>query len=369
MRSRFSTTLLAGLALGCLEFAPSCAQRAGSDAGASSAPSTATSTQGAPSQINSGRDLYLRYCALCHGKDGTGYAADNAPSLVSKTFLESADDAFIASGIRLGRSRTAMGAYGKSRGGPLDDHQIDSIVAWIRSHGSGPRPLPGGPPTGDATRGKAIYDAQCASCHGSEAERKTALSLYNPELLSTASDAFLRYAIVHGRPPTPMPAFAEKLSTGEIEDVVAWIRSKAPPPSAVASAPVKIEDGPVVINPKGAMPSFTVRDDRYVPADEVKKALDQKRKLIIVDARSPADYALEHIPGSISAPYYDEKALARIPNDGTWVIAYCACPHHASGEVVDKLRARGFKRAAILDEGVLVWKQRGYPLTTPKAQK
>ena len=52
--------------------------------------------------------------------------------------------------------------------------------------------------------------------------------------------------------------------------------------------------------------------------------------------------------------------------DGTWVIAYCACPHHASGEVVDKLRGRGFKHTAVLDEGILFWKQQGYPVTEKK---
>jgi cytochrome c oxidase cbb3-type subunit 3/ubiquinol-cytochrome c reductase cytochrome c subunit len=98
----------------------------------------------------------------------------------------------------------------------------------------------------------------------------------------------------------------------------------------------------------------------------VKKALDEKRRLVIVDARSPADWVDMHIPGAISGPYYDDAALARIPNDGSWVIAYCACPHHASGEVVDKLRGRGFKHAAVLDEGILVWKQKGYPVTEKK---
>ena len=58
-----------------------------------------------------GAPLYDRYCALCHGKDGKGYAADNAPSLVNPTFLESATDSFIASSIREGRPGTAMAAY------------------------------------------------------------------------------------------------------------------------------------------------------------------------------------------------------------------------------------------------------------------
>ena len=57
----------------------------------------------APPASAAGPALYARYCQLCHAADATGYAADNAPSLVSPTFLASASDTFIASGIRLGR--------------------------------------------------------------------------------------------------------------------------------------------------------------------------------------------------------------------------------------------------------------------------
>lgn len=361
----FLTALLAFSSAGC-------ARRAGTDDGPSRAPSTAATTaaQGTAPDPR-GKELYDRYCALCHGKDLTGYAADNAPSLVSRTFLESASDDFIAKGIRFGRPHTAMGAYGKQRGGPLEDADVDAILRLIRARG----PKYQAPPTstlkGDPANGSALYDKECASCHGTEKERKTALSLFNPELLLSASPDFLRYAIVHGRPPTPMPAFSPKLTGQEIEDIVAYVVSKSPPraPEAAPAPPpvVKTADGgPVVINPKGSAPKFTLRDQRFVSVDQVKKALDEKRRLVIVDARSPADWVDMHIPGSISGPYYDDAALARIPNDGSWVITYCACPHHASGEVVDKLRARGFKNLAVLDEGILVWQQRGYPLTVKK---
>jgi cytochrome c oxidase cbb3-type subunit III len=359
------TSLIALSSLGC-------ARRAGTDDGPSRAPSTAATTaaQGNAPEAR-GKALYDRYCALCHGKDLTGYAADNAPSLVSRTFLESASDDFIAKGIRFGRPHTAMGAYGKHRGGPLEDQDVDAIVRLIRSRGPKYQPPPASALKGDPVQGSALYDKECASCHGTEKERKTALSLYNPELLLSASPDFIRYAVVHGRPPTPMPAFSPKLSLQQIEDVVAYLMSKSPPrPTDAPPAPppvVKTADGgPVVINPKGSAPKFTLREQRFVSVDQVKKALDEKRRLVIVDARSPADWVDMHIPGSISGPYYDDAALARIPNDGSWVIAYCACPHHASGEVVDKLRKRGFKNTAVLDEGILVWKQRGYPLNEKK---
>jgi cytochrome c oxidase cbb3-type subunit 3/ubiquinol-cytochrome c reductase cytochrome c subunit len=68
-----------------------------------------------------------------------------------------------------------------------------------------------------------------------------------------------------------------------------------------------------------------------------------------------------HITSAISIPYYQLKRLDDIPQDA-WVIAYCACPHHLSGVVVDSLRARGNPHALVLDEGVLEWERRGYPI-------
>jgi rhodanese-related sulfurtransferase len=76
----------------------------------------------------------------------------------------------------------------------------------------------------------------------------------------------------------------------------------------------------------------------------------------------PTDWLQLHIIGSISTPYYDLKSLDDIPNDGTWVMAYCACPHHASGEVVDQLRKRGYMHTAVLDEGVFAWQHKGNPI-------
>ncbi|HWU88954.1 MAG TPA: c-type cytochrome, partial [Kofleriaceae bacterium] len=84
---------------------------------------------------------YTRLCAPCHADDGTGYRADNAPSLVSPTFLESATDEFLQRSIVWGRPGTSMGAYGKALGGPLDDAAVTGLVAWLRAKGPQPRAL------------------------------------------------------------------------------------------------------------------------------------------------------------------------------------------------------------------------------------
>ncbi len=61
---------------------------------------------------------------------------------------------------------------------------------------------------------------------------------------------------------------------------------------------------------------------------------------------------------------------AKLPRDGTWILAYCGCPHAASGQVMDSLRAAGFPNTAVIDEGIFEWIRRGYPVThgtKPKA--
>jgi len=314
-------------------------------------------------RVEAGRALYARYCQLCHAADGSGYAADEAPSLVSPNFLATANDAYIARGIRLGRPNTAMAAYGKARGGPLDDAEIASIVRFLRSNGRGAVRLPELKPTGNAARGGPLYERECRSCHGTAQQPGKAPQLHNPEFLAAASPAFLRHAILHGRPPTRMPAFVKRLSAGEVDDVLAWLISQRPgsPPAGPVDGRVP-RDLPPVLNPEGKAPEFELRAGRFVAAAQVARALEAQRRIIIVDARAPSDWLQFHIPGAIPIPYYDTAELARLPNDGTWVVAYCACPHHASGEVVDALRRRGFPNTAVLDEGILFWRKNAYPL-------
>jgi mono/diheme cytochrome c family protein/rhodanese-related sulfurtransferase len=282
---------------------------------------------------------------------------------VSTTFLESGSEEYIASGIRYGRPDTAMAAYGKVRGGPLDDLQIAAIVRFLRSKGPKASPLPERVASGDATRGATLFERNCQKCHGSAREPGKAPQLHNPELLAAASPAFLRHAIVKGRPPTRMPAFEKRMTPGQIDDVVAYLLSaRKGAPSAKPLSAAAPSRQPLVLHPRGKAPEFSLRDGRFVPAAQVARALADKRRMIIIDARSPSDWIQFHIPGAVSIPYYDTAALARVPNDGTWVVAYCACPHHASGEIVDALRRRGHANAVVLDEGILVWRRSGYPL-------
>lgn len=121
-------------------------------------------------------------------------------------------------------------------------------------------------------------------------------------------------------------------------------------------------DLPLVLNPQGPSPSFTLRQNLYVAAEQVKDALAAKSRIVLIDARTPAEWIQLRIPGAVPVPYHDVSRLDGLAKDNTWIVAYCACPHHASGAVIDELRKRGFPRTAVLDEGILVWSKLGYPV-------
>ena len=160
-----------------------------------------------------------------------------------------------------------------------------------------------------------------------------------------------------------MEAFKGKLTEQQIADLIARIRAFTNPGGQVISQlPAPTGKEPLVIFPKGKEPDWTLKEDRFVPVDVVNKAYKEKRKFIIIDARPPSEWMRAHITGAVSIPYHDLTRLKEIPKD-TWVIAYCACPHHLSGEVVDALRAKGHTKAAILDEGINDWHRKGYAMT------
>src|SRR5580765_5394055 len=79
-----------------------------------------------------GNQLYGRMCAVCHGMNGEGYKADNAPRLRHPDFLASATDSFLNTAIASGRRDTVMSAWSISRGGPLDTDDVQAVVAYLR---------------------------------------------------------------------------------------------------------------------------------------------------------------------------------------------------------------------------------------------
>jgi len=317
-----------------------------------------------------GGELYGRMCAVCHGAVGEGYVADQAPRLAQPDFLSSVSDDYLRAAIANGRRGTTMSAWARIKGGPLNQADIDAVVLFIRGWQKEPNlRLDERPLKGDARVGAELFDAQCAKCHGVRGVGGPQLQLAGAELLSNASNGFLRAAIRRGRPGTPMPPFEATLGPQGVEDVIAALRSFQPanPETQGAMRPPPLPLGPVPLNPKGPEPEGFKAHSDMTPADVVHAQLVRGARFAILDARAPSDFLREHIAGAVSVPFYDPSPYyAGLPKD-TWLVCYCGCPHAESVRLAQQLGAQGFTKVTVLDEGLGVWKARGYPMTTGKA--
>jgi cytochrome c oxidase cbb3-type subunit 3/ubiquinol-cytochrome c reductase cytochrome c subunit len=319
-----------------------------------------------------GAQVYERMCVVCHGVDGRGYAADQAPALGNRTFLASVSDEFLRNAIANGRTGSTMSAWSRTHGGPLSNGDVETLLALLhtwRDPSAARASLDESPLAGDASRGAHVFASECARCHGADGTGGLFMHIGNVDLLSTASNGFLRYAIRNGRPGTAMAGFEAKLGDGPIDDVIAvmrgWQAKLASAPRPMPQKPPPMPLGPVPLNPHGPEPVGFRTTPATTPADVIKGQLvDRGARMAVLDARAPSDYLNEHIAGAVSVPFYDpEPYLAQLPKDA-WLVCYCACPHAESGTLAQKLAAHGFTKVTVLDEGLPVWKGRKYPTHT-----
>lgn len=310
---------------------------------------------------------YRQYCALCHGKDREGNAADYAPSLKSKSLMSTMPLNFMASSIGFGRPGTPMAAYLDEMGGPLSMREIFALSVWLKQiAGHEQIELPMEPIQGKLENGQRLFHQKCAECHGKKGEGVEGPALANPAFLAFATDAYIHYAITNGRDGTEMKSFKKQLSEEQRNDLTHYIRSLAsgwsPEPRELAPYP-NPED--YTLNPDGVHPQFKLREGRYVPMEQVLEAINEKKRLIILDTRTTSEWHNAHIPGAIPIPYYisQDKVDKDLPNDGTWIIAYCSCPHAASDKIINMLRKKGYENTAVIDEGFFKWLDAQYPIT------
>ena len=83
---------------------------------------------------------------------------------------------------------------------------------------------------------------------------------------------------------------------------------------------------------------------------------------VILDARSPAEYALSHLRGAVRIDPREPtlRSVAAFPRD-TPVVVYCRVGYR-SARVASWLRRQGFKTVYDLAGGVFAWADEGRPL-------
>lgn len=173
-----------------------------------------------PSALTLGQSLYQAHCSSCHNKDAKGESAHGIANLVSGVFNYGDTDDAIRTTISEGR-HSVMPEFGST----TRELELTQIAEYIHSLGST------APATGSGGAAKALFDKNCARCHGEDAKGNSALGAAN------LTDGYWQYAnstmgirmnITRGL-EAQCPAQKAALSTSEIElltNYVLQIRKK-----------------------------------------------------------------------------------------------------------------------------------------------
>lgn len=113
------------------------------------------------------------------------------------------------------------------------------------------------------------------------------------------------------------------------------------------------------------MDDFSEPKVPQVTADEVKKAIDGKQTCVLLDVRTPGEYARGKIEGSINLPVdkVDSDILTVIPDKSAKIYVYCLSGSR-SIYAVDTMVNLGYTNVFDMAHGLLAWRAKYFPVVS-----
>lgn len=104
---------------------------------------------------------------------------------------------------------------------------------------------------------------------------------------------------------------------------------------------------------------------RVVSTEEATRLLDADPAPVLIDVRTPAEFAGGHLDGAESVDFQSadfRERIAEYPRDGSYVI-YCRSGNRSEGArtIMTEL---GFTDVADIDGGIVAWTQAGLPVVS-----
>lgn len=219
-----------------------------------------------------GAEIFAANCTRCHGAGGEGdgqlVLAGEVPS--PGNFTDPAqtigkDPAFYYTIITNGKLESLMPPWS----GSLSDAERWSVALYVYTLHYTPEQL---------ASGAAIYARECVDCHGETGRgdgpeaanlSRSVGDLADPTEMVFLSDDHISTLVAEGA-GTDMPAYQDKLSTAEIQAVVAYARSLSLRGGLVAP-PVEIAQEPTqpVISTEEAQPPIAATDEAPLATEEI----------------------------------------------------------------------------------------------------
>jgi mono/diheme cytochrome c family protein len=179
-----------------------------------------------PPDVAAGSAIYAEKCAPCHGAAGLGDGPQgrqlgvNVPALGNAELARPAAPASWYAVVTQGRMERFMPPFAS-----LTDAERWDVVAYALSLSEPPEQV---------ASGRALYDANCASCHGPDGAKVSRANFTDPEFMAARSADDLRQLIADGS-STDMPGFGDQLSEDELWALTAYLRTLGLQPAAPAA--------------------------------------------------------------------------------------------------------------------------------------
>jgi rhodanese-related sulfurtransferase len=102
---------------------------------------------------------------------------------------------------------------------------------------------------------------------------------------------------------------------------------------------------------------------KVVPAADVKAAIDNKEKAVILDVRDPGEYAAGHLPGAInvSRGTLEFNIWGKVSDQSAKIYVYCKTAGR-SILATKTLNDMGYKNVVLMDAQFEDWIKAGYPV-------
>ncbi len=98
--------------------------------------------------------------------------------------------------------------------------------------------------------------------------------------------------------------------------------------------------------------------DIFTP-QEVKEMFD-RNQIVVIDVRTPVEYAFEHIPGAMLFPLSSFDPT-KLPEEGSKRLVFHCGSGKRSRKVVERCVAAGMRRLAHMEGGFSAWQSAGLP--------
>jgi ubiquinol-cytochrome c reductase cytochrome c subunit len=196
-------------------------------------PSLTGAQPGAGDQVKRGESLYAANCLSCHGVAGKGITTHDrpsgaldvkglGPSLVGVGALSA--DFYLSTGYMPLGSPHQQPRHKRLQ---FDREQIDALVAYVASLGTGPGIPSPHPERGDVAAGFQLFTEHCAGCHQVAAQGGYVPNAVAPPL-HDVNAVQIAEAVRVG--PYLMPSFSPKqISDRQLDSLIAYVlESKHP---------------------------------------------------------------------------------------------------------------------------------------------